>query len=821
MNVSVWRRAIGPGVLAMLGLGFALVPLLRGEFFFYWDNAQQHYPQTVFLHDALRAGYIPHWWPEVGSGTPTVGEGLSSHFHPFRLLLTWLFSPPVSFMLEVGLYLAIAGVSMFFFLRQFRLHAAACVLGGLCMMLNSFSVVFIRNMVLHRAASLLPAAMFCAERFVQRGSYGWLVGGGIVFGLQLLSGHPTFAVITVVATSAYLAARLWQRSLHSNGSRMVALQRVIVGSLHWGSAVVLGTMLAAIQFLPQLLHVEESMRQGGLNPEYANTLAAQLRYLPQIVLPYAYLQGDWLPTADQWGSILNYTPSSGIYVGAAAAVLPIVAIWWRRRRADPVWPLTLCAIFAFTLALGSNGVLFTVLGSLPGLSGLRFPSRFLLWGAFCVAGLTAVGLHRVIARSRTNVSHRDYLPLWLTAAGSALLAALFWIFREPLAGAVRLSHEFGTGLTLSLSLVALTVLLIITVLTKRLSRTLALSLVLLFVAGDLLAFRARAAYAPGVSIANAHAEPPVARVLKSDREQWRVMSLIGLERGWNRNEDLQEYLQADSTLLWGLDSTDVWYSLFLRRHYILREGIVAELNRSPELAARLAPFLGTWNVKYAVGPKEVLLAGWIPIHESGRAIAWRNPHVLPRAYVVNEIVPADLQPRAEWDDGAAQRLEMYRLMVADWNSRRADAQIIDHILERPIDYRRAAVVEGPDLPRLEPGPGTVAVRELPHDSDSLAYEIDADRSGFLVISMNFYPGWTATVDGRPARIYRTNYTSMGVVIPAGRSKVELRFATPGFRLGAIVTAISTLLCGLVLLIGPIRNRRFHTLSERSGLRRRL
>jgi hypothetical protein len=160
-------------------------------------------------------------------------------------------------------------------------------------------------------------------------------------------------------------------------------------------------------------------------------------------------------------------------------------------------------------------------------------------------------------------------------------------------------------------------------------------------------------------------------------------------------------------------------------------------------------------------------------------------------------------------------------MAADWSSRRADAQIIDHILERPIDYRRTAVVEGPDLPRLEPGPGTVAVRELTHDSDSLAYEIDADRSGFLVISMNFYPGWTATVDGRPARIYRTNYTSMGVVIPAGRSKVELRFATPGFRLGALVTAISTLLCGLVLLIGPIRNRRCHTLSERSGLRRRL
>ena len=68
MNPHVWRRLWGPGVLVMLGLGFALVPLLRGEFFYYWDNAQQHYPQTVFLHNELRTGNMPHWWPEVGSG---------------------------------------------------------------------------------------------------------------------------------------------------------------------------------------------------------------------------------------------------------------------------------------------------------------------------------------------------------------------------------------------------------------------------------------------------------------------------------------------------------------------------------------------------------------------------------------------------------------------------------------------------------------------------------------------------------------------------------------------------------------------------------
>ena len=98
-----------------LGLGFAVVPLSRGEIFFYWDNAQQHYPQTVFLHEALQSGSIPHWWPQVGAGVPTVGEGQSAHYHPVRLLLALLLSPPVSFMLEIGLYLAVAGFSTYLF----------------------------------------------------------------------------------------------------------------------------------------------------------------------------------------------------------------------------------------------------------------------------------------------------------------------------------------------------------------------------------------------------------------------------------------------------------------------------------------------------------------------------------------------------------------------------------------------------------------------------------------------------------------------------------------------------------------------------------
>ena len=158
------------GLLAALGLGFALLPLMQGEMFFYWDNAQQHYAQTEFLHKALRSGSIPHWWPHVGSGMPIVAEGQAAHFHPIRLLLALILPTPFAFMGEIGLYLAVGGVSTFLFLREFRLRPVACFVGGLCQVFGSFSVVFVRNMALHRSLCLLPLAMYFAERYVRRRS---------------------------------------------------------------------------------------------------------------------------------------------------------------------------------------------------------------------------------------------------------------------------------------------------------------------------------------------------------------------------------------------------------------------------------------------------------------------------------------------------------------------------------------------------------------------------------------------------------------------------------------------------------------------------
>src|SRR5262245_34498599 len=89
-------RALGPAILVALGFAFSIVPLAQGRIFFYWDNAHQHYPQTVSLHRALRSWTVPQWDPAVGFGFPIAAEGQAAHYHPFRLFFAAVFPPPAA-----------------------------------------------------------------------------------------------------------------------------------------------------------------------------------------------------------------------------------------------------------------------------------------------------------------------------------------------------------------------------------------------------------------------------------------------------------------------------------------------------------------------------------------------------------------------------------------------------------------------------------------------------------------------------------------------------------------------------------------------------
>jgi hypothetical protein len=800
MTKTSWRAWTPPIVLAALGLGFALVPLAQGRMFFYWDNAQQHFAQTVFLQQGLQQGAIPHWWPNVGLGFPATAEGQAAHYHPVRFLSALLFSAPAALMWEVALYLAIAGLSTYFFLRQLRLHRTACMLGAATQMFCSFSVIYIRNVALHRSFCLLPLAMLCAERFVQRRDLRSWLAAGLVIGIQFLAGHPSFAIVTAVATAVYVCIRVLQESRRRRASAWQTARALAARLGAWAGVAVLSLGLAAIQVLPTLRHAEQSQRQGGLSFEFATgSQPATVRGMAQLLFPYAYTQGDWMPEAAWWGRF-NPVPSEGIYNGAMCVVLAPLALWWRRRWSDVAMAMAASAWIAVGFALGAKAPLFPLLWSLPGMNGLRFPSRFLLWGAFCLSALTAIGAHRLLAVSRLRMGTlRRLAPLILVAGAVIALAGAI---------ALRIPSARG-GVMISLAWFAAALLLAAVLATAK--GPLRLGVLILAVGlaiGDLWYFRARGGYVPAVPIEQALSKPDHVTLLKQDPESFRVLSLIETENGAFTTPDLREYVQADLCTIWDVDSADVFLSLFLKRYYAVRSSIVQEILQRPEASRSLASFLGALNVKYIVAPIGVSLGGWEHVATGSATTVWKNPAARPRAFLVGQVVPQTFALNEVWRLRSDERLAGYRRTVSDWQSRAVDAQILDHVMARQLDYGVVAEVADSEAVNVASADAAGTVRSIASGPDRMQFSVTTAGPALLVIANSWYPGWTATVNGQPARLFETNWVMTGVTVPAGASDVVLRYTTPGYRTGLVISAVVlVVVAGLMLRPSILRRRR--------------
>jgi uncharacterized membrane protein YfhO len=68
----------------------------------------------------------------------------------------------------------------------------------------------------------------------------------------------------------------------------------------------------------------------------------------------------------------------------------------------------------------------------------------------------------------------------------------------------------------------------------------------------------------------------------------------------------------------------------------------------------------------------------------------------------------------------------------------------------------------------------------------------AKREGLLVVSDAWYPGWTATVDGKPADVERVNYVFRGVRVGPGAHRVEFAYRPLSWRIGWIVSLLAVL-----------------------------
>jgi hypothetical protein len=95
-------------------------------------------------------------------------------------------------------------------------------------------------------------------------------------------------------------------------------------------------------------------------------------------------------------------------------------------------------------------------------------------------------------------------------------------------------------------------------------------------------------------------------------------------------------------------------------------------------------------------------------------------------------------------------------------------------------------------------------------ADALSGTVTSNGAGLLFLSIPYSTGWTASVDGVPTQIVRANVGFSGVPVEGGTHFVELHYATPGLRVGTIVSVLALV---LALALAVFTERRLASLAR--------
>ena len=139
--------------------------------------------------------------------------------------------------------------------------------------------------------------------------------------------------------------------------------------------------------------------------------------------------------------------------------------------------------------------------------------------------------------------------------------------------------------------------------------------------------------------------------------------------------------------------------------------------------------------------------------------------------------------------------------------------------QKADDATTLAALANPTLPLFEKafvpadasipdstGTGIIGKVEVAsYRSGGVTLKTTADQPAVLRACEKFMPYWTATLDGKPAPLFRCDYLFQGIFVPAGQHEITLTYAPkmPTFK-AQIACAALFLIALVALLIEKLR-----------------
>jgi hypothetical protein len=549
-------------------------------------------------------------------------------------------------------------------------------------------------------------------------------------------------------------------------------------------ALAVGAGLAALVLVPFLEFV---LHSGDL----ARRTHTSAGYWPRKYIGALFLHDYWgRPTQVDLESFMQIR---GWYAGAVTLMLAGSALIVKRT-AERIGVVVFAA-FCVCMVVGIPPV-FGLVSGLPGFSAAH-NERLLIYVLLSLALLAGWGLDDLSVRRlpppperRTVMAFAGVvfcIPIaWLLLAGTLSFGELgnglkvAWGFVHPpvppLGANVQTSPSAAivrdSALLIWLPLAAAGLILIVLRLRERgrlpVAAFVGLTVAVLVV--DL--FRANMGYNPAIPIRTA--VPPVTGALRYLQSQ-RPNRFIGVS-----TLQLTQPLPSDLSMRYGLyDARGYDFPVEKRFDALWRKNVapgVGDFTQPEEFAGdtpEALRALSLLSVKdLIVGPGDAIHA---PLRGPGISVAYKGPDAvvynnakaLPRVFVV------DRQHTVAGEQAA-----------------------LDTVTAPRFDGRRVAVTESalPGLPQasrtVPPAGASASLRS--YGAERIVIDARASAPSLVVLTDDYYPGWTATVDGRPVPIQRVDYLLRGISIGPGRHTIVMSYQPTSWTIGWIISVICLL-----------------------------
>jgi hypothetical protein len=700
-------------------------------------------------------------------------------FYP-TFLLRMIMPTDVAMTWGFIIHIFLAGLFTYVFLRGLRYGFYGALVGGLAYMMSGqiASSVSPGHDGKLFVSALFPLALWMLYRAI-RGGKNWTWGAfALIVGLSVLSPHPQLLQYMLLTTGAYALFLAFTTLDGVKLPRVVALRRLGAALL----SVVVGLAIGAVQYLPVREYVKWSPRAGGL---------ADYQTATSYAWPPEELFNAYLP---QFSGILdNYWGRNGIhlhsdYVGVVVLVLAGAAfIGLRadsRRKHIIFWSIALLVSLLWSLG-GATPFYRIPYAIIPGTKYFRAPATIFFVGTLAIALLACVGTERFLER---RVS-RKYVLGWVIAGGAiavlASVGALTSIAEsfadERLLDRVQANNSaLFLGAWRSLAFVLLVAPLWFAMTGRKISSTIAAVALVVLVTVDLWTVeRLYWLFLPPAKVI--YASDPIVAFLKSEPQPIRVLAFDLKQR------QRDPFLTGDALMTHRLRDVFGYHGNQIGRYNEL-VGLNGDGSR-----ALLPNVLQLTNTKYFL----------------------TNTPELP--FIGNTTLAKGPVRNASGDT-----VYLYRLNAENpysWLTpiavKAPDEQVLATVLNPRFDVKRAALFDTSANVTAAQGvqslPAPVAITTSVRHYEPGKVEIDlsapAPEGSSLVVAENYYPGWIAAVDGKPARIGRADYTLVGVELPRGGRSVELNFTSPAYERGKAITWVAIALGFLMLGAGVWRDRR--------------